>query len=213
MPTKPRAAASKRDLGDKYLTRADYRGSRGYWARVCGQGGYLEPRWFSVAAHGTWAAAKRAAKAHVQAVVTRHRLKPRPCGDRSPRPYTRCKRTPDGYSIGVNLSLPLSPMVCTTRRGRRTGAPATPPASRYSTPAASRCCATATGRRSSAPCAPADRVSASAGRCRHLRRWRRSPPSCASASGRTGSRRWRWGGALRSGAPDATGGVRVAMRR
>ncbi len=109
MPTKPRAAASKRDLGDKYLTRADYRGSRGYWARVCGQGGYLEPRWFSVAAHGTWAAAKRAAKAHVQAVVTRHRLKPRPCGDRSPRPYTRCKRTPDGYSIGVNLSLTFKP--------------------------------------------------------------------------------------------------------
>lgn len=96
-------------LGDKYLTRADYASSRGYWARVCWQSGYLEPRWFSVAACGSWAAAKRAAKAHVRDVVARHRLTPAPPGSRAQHPRTRFKRTPPGNTIGVNLKLDLHP--------------------------------------------------------------------------------------------------------
>lgn len=96
-------------LGDKYLTRADYASSRGYWARVCGQGGYLEPRWFSVAACGSWAGAKRAAKAHVLDVIARYRLTPAPPGSRAPRPRSRFKRTPPEHTIGVNLALHQNP--------------------------------------------------------------------------------------------------------
>lgn len=94
---------SRRNLGDLYLTRADYPGSRGYWSRPI-MNGVQHSKWFGVSSCGSFDAAKEAARKYRDDFIRRNKIDRSTVGLRYGH-RSRFKSTPPLQPTGISLAL------------------------------------------------------------------------------------------------------------
>lgn len=95
-----------KQLGDTYLTIADYHNSKGVWVRIVKNGELLEPAFFSLAQYGSFDKAKKAAIRYRNQLVRKYNVIPRKL--RAAGPYANYREAdPRNFTgvVGVGLQL------------------------------------------------------------------------------------------------------------